>query len=319
MTDQTNSPQVFSEITNEVSASFCHRCGQPIPLGATICPACRTPRLVEKKPTNVPIIAIVLIVCTFILILLAGILAAIAIPAYHDYTVRAKASNVNVATASAPQASASATAQIAQTDQTATLARVFNGAMLGVNQRYFESMAGIPQSSGENEHTFIVQGCTVIAHISDGTVYALSLDITPECQPDLTSFIGSFAPDLGQPLTFGAFEQSANGGSSLSYYADCLGLCGNAYDPSVYGYWEGPRAIQNMKVVLEVQLVDGPAIDASFAWARHMINNMGEDWVIATKFNCSNQFEQTASDAFQNILATKVTIGSDVTIPVSCD
>ena len=41
--------------------------------------------------------------------------------------------------------------------QTAKLSDIFNGEMLGVSQRYFESVAGIPRKSFLDTHTFRVQ------------------------------------------------------------------------------------------------------------------------------------------------------------------
>jgi len=144
--------------------------------------------------------------------------------------------------------------------QAGTVAEVFNGEMLGTNQRYFESIAGIPRESFGDEHKFRVQGCNITATITEDTVSALRLELTPQCQADLTQFVGDYAPAPGQPLTFGAFEQASGGG--LSYHADCLSGCGNSYDPSVYGHWEGPRAVDFMEVLLEaVQLAERDAPD----------------------------------------------------------
>lgn len=192
--------------------------------------------------------------------------------------------------------------------QAATVAEVFNGDMLGTNQRYFESIAGIPRESAGDDHTFRIQGCTLTATISNGSVTAMRLELAPSCQADLTSFIGDFAPAPGQPLTFGAFEQAA--GSALSYSADCLTMCGNAYDPSVYAAWEGPRVVGFMEVRLEALQVGDAAIDAASAWSEQMTKTMGEDWVIDGRFNCDTRFDQTASQLFQNVPVTAVSIGT---------
>lgn len=192
--------------------------------------------------------------------------------------------------------------------QAATVAEVFNGDMLGTNQRYFESIAGIPRESLGDEHTFRIQGCTLTATISNGSVTAMRLELAPSCQADLTTFIGDFAPPPGQPLTFGAFEQAA--GSALSYSADCLTMCGNAYDPSVYGSWEGPRAVGFMEVRLEAMQVSDPAIDAASTWSEQMTQAMGEDWVIDARFNCDTRFNQAASQLFQDVPVTAVRIGT---------
>jgi hypothetical protein len=199
--------------------------------------------------------------------------------------------------------------------QAATVAEVFNGEMLGTNQRYFESVAGIPRESSGDEHKFRVQGCNITATIGGGNVYKLRMEITPQCQADLTQFIGDYAPAPGQPLTFGAFEQSSGGG--LSYSADCLISCGNAYDPSVYGYWVGPHAADYMEVLLEVVQVSDQAIAAGSLWRDQMTQVKGEDWVIDGGFNCDNQFDPVARQAFKDVPVTAVTIGHELRSP-SC-
>ncbi|MBU0808525.1 MAG: hypothetical protein KKD30_09100 [Gammaproteobacteria bacterium] len=199
--------------------------------------------------------------------------------------------------------------------QAATVAEVFNGEMLGTSQRYFESVAGIPRESFGDEHKFRVQGCNITATVGGGNVYKLRMELTPQCQADLTQFVGDYAPAPDQPLTFGAFEQSSGGG--LSYSADCLSGCGNSYDPSVYGHWEGPHAVEFIEVLLEAVQVDDQAIAAADAWREQMIQAKGEDWVMEGGFNCDNQFDPVARQALQNVQVTAVTIGQEVR-PNSC-
>lgn len=199
--------------------------------------------------------------------------------------------------------------------QAATVAEVFNGEMLGTNQRYFESIAGIPRESFGDEHKFRVQGCNITATITAGTVNTLRLELTPQCQADLTQFVGDYAPAPGQPLTFGAFEQASGGG--LSYHANCLSGCGNSYDPSVYGHWEGPRAVDFMQVLLEAVQVEDAAIEAANVWRDQMIKTMGEDWVMDGQFNCNRQFDPVARQALNAVQVTAVTVGQQLRVP-SC-
>ncbi|OWK44181.1 hypothetical protein PSOLE_26990 [Pseudomonas oleovorans subsp. oleovorans] len=197
--------------------------------------------------------------------------------------------------------------------QASTVAEVFNGEMLGTNQRYFESIAGIPRESFGDEHKFRVQGCNITATITEGTVNTLRLELTPQCQADLTQFVGDYAPTPGQPLTFGAFEQASGGG--LSYHADCLSGCGNSYDPSVYGHWEGPRAVDFMEVLLEAVQVEDAAIEAADIWRNQMIKTMGEDWVMDGQFNCNRQFDPVARQALNAVQVTAVTVGQQLRVP----
>lgn len=87
------------------------------------------------------------------------------------------------------------------TAHAASVAEVFTGDMLGTNQRYFESVAGIPRESNGNDHRFKVQGCDITATVEGGKVSKLRLELTPKCQADLTQFVGTYAPAPGHPRT----------------------------------------------------------------------------------------------------------------------
>lgn len=80
---------------------FCIHCGKPVPDDAQFCPACGRGQTVDA-PAPAPravarpglsrgaLIAIIAAVMFFPMIAVLGILAAIAIPAYQDYTTRAQ-------------------------------------------------------------------------------------------------------------------------------------------------------------------------------------------------------------------------------------
>ena len=189
----------------------------------------------------------------------------------------------------------------------------FNGEMLGANQRYLESVIGIPQSSYGNQHEFQVQGCDITATINDGKVSALHMKLSNSCRPDLRTFIGDYAPPPSLPLTVGSMEAAGLG--SLRYSADCLTSCGNAYDPSVYAHWSGPRAAGFLEVMLEVTLVESDAIAAAGAWRDHMIQAVNEDYVLETRFNCDNRFNVVANEMFKRIKVTGITIGHGLKAP----
>lgn len=200
--------------------------------------------------------------------------------------------------------------------QAATVHEVFNGDMLGTSLRYFESVAGIPRMSHADTHTFRVQGCTINATVANQHISALRLELGPQCTPDLTTFIGDYGPGAGAPLTPGALGLSSGG--SLKFAADCLTLCGNAMDPSVYALWDGPRAAGFLQIRLEVMLVDGAALDAADSWERAMTAAAGEDYVLDTRFNCDTRFDEMATTLFRNVPVTAVTIGHDLNMP-GCD
>lgn len=196
--------------------------------------------------------------------------------------------------------------------QAAKLDEVFNGKMLGATQRYLESVAGVPRSEFGDVHEFEVQGCPVEATIVAGQVQALRLEIGPKCQPDLSSFIDAYAPPKNQALSFGGFEKTAG---PLKYMADCLMSCGNAADPVVYGFWDGPRAAQFLQVLLEAEQVEDAALSAAGDWEAQVLKARGEDYVMDLGFNCDDQFNAQASKAFKAVKATAVTIGHDLAVP----
>jgi hypothetical protein len=121
------------------------------------------------------------------------------------------------------------------------------------------------------------------------------------------------APAAGKPLTFGAFDESLGG--DFVFSADCLTLCGNAYEPSVYALWDGPHAVSYIQVLLEVTLSSDEAIAASDVGAGQIVKAKGEDFVTDTTFNCDPQFSAGAKKAFASVPVTAVTIGTWLTSP----
>lgn len=202
---------------------------------------------------------------------------------------------------------------LAQATTKATVAQVFNGDMLGTNLRFFESVAGIARTSFGDTHTYRVQGCEITATAGGGTVSALSMALSPTCKVDLSTFIGDFAPPAGKPLTVGALADST--GADLEFYSDCVTLCGNAADPSVYALWEAPRAAGFTEVKLEVVLAGNDAIEAADQWTEAMQKAKGEDFVGETRFNCERTFDKQAQASFKNIQVNAITIGTGLAKP----
>lgn len=199
--------------------------------------------------------------------------------------------------------------------QAASVKEVFNGDMLGTNQRYFESIAGIARTSDGDTHTFRVQGCDIAVSMIEAKVSSLHMQLSPTCSADLTTFLGNDAPAATPNLTFGTFAQFTH--SSLRYQANCLTMCGNAEDPSVYAYWEGPRSLGFIEVILETVLAGDPALDASNVWQEKMVNATNQDYILDTKFNCESRFDNIAAEAFKNVPVTAITIGHGLT-KLSC-
>ncbi|WMD22801.1 hypothetical protein RAS12_10635 [Achromobacter seleniivolatilans] len=187
--------------------------------------------------------------------------------------------------------------------QAATVNEVFNGKMLGTNQRYFESIAGVPRDSFRNDHTFVVQNCQITATIGDGKVTALRLDLGQGCEANLQSFIGEDAPKPGQTITPGVF------GSGQRYTASCLAECGNAADPSAYALWQAPRSAGGMEVLMEMVLAGDKAMTAADEWEKQIKQAAGMDYVLATKFNCETRFNSIAEAVFKDVPVNAITVG----------
>lgn len=193
------------------------------------------------------------------------------------------------------------------------VAQLFNGEMLGTNLKHFESLAGVARTSAGDQHSYKVQGCEITADAPGGTINSLRLSLSPGCQADLSSFIGDFAPAANQPLSIAALHASTGG--PLEFYADCLQLCGNAADPSVYAFWEGPRAVNFAQVLVEVVLTDDAAIAAAGKWSAEMTRHKGEDFVLEGRYNCDRSFDPIALQSFKQIAVTAVTLGAELSKP----
>ncbi|MFC0266977.1 hypothetical protein [Kushneria aurantia] len=92
-------------------------------------------------------------------------------------------------------------------------------------------------------------------------------------------------------------------------------MCGNAYDPSVYAYWEGPRAAGFINMVTGVELVGDKAIAAAGEWQQVMESQRGSDYVIDLGFACEYTFDEAAARLFRDVRISRVIIGGGVEGP----
>lgn len=179
--------------------------------------------------------------------------------------------------------------------------------MLNAEVRYLEHMVGPPRNINRIKtliHTYIVEGCTVTAHVSGSTITALGLELSPKCTFDLNVFF----PVAGKPQFPLAHRATINKFDG-DFRADCLGMCGNAYDPSVYKIGHTSRAWGDLDVRVNVLLTSKAAIDAAVAWEAAMKKAESEDWMLALKFNCTDKYNSPASEAFRNVRITSIVIG----------
>jgi len=185
----------------------------------------------------------------------------------------------------------------------AKIAKLFTPAMLRADISFIDYHFGPPVSTIGDERQYDIDGCEVVIS-GEKSVIFVELAVSPTCTFDLAPFVLTERPLQVHELTFGRFEAEA--GDSGTYQADCLLSCGNAYDPSVYLAYEGPRATDFIKVRLGVKLVDDSAIQAAEAWSDIMVKEQSEDWVIDLKFNDDSRYDEIARKLFRNVKISTV-------------
>lgn len=211
--------------------------------------------------------------------------------------------------AAVPAASASA-APVVATSPPAMLDKVFDPEMLDVDVAYFEKTAGVPRRSEGDRREYRIDNCDVAVALLDGRVRNMRLGLKDGCSVDLNRFLLDYGIPPANQLTFGSFMRAV--GSNVVWYADCLGNCGNAYDPSVYLDWTAPRA----NLVYTVQL-EGMALGGT-DWEGTMERENGNDWVMEGRFNCFDdalKYREIASKVYAEEKPIAVSIGWDVPVP----
>jgi len=191
------------------------------------------------------------------------------------------------------------------------MAELFSLEVLGMNLAYVEKLAGPAMRSQMHYHEFKLEGCqfTLKTDDSDKAVVDMEVQITPTCNLPLEPLLGSFADNTPRlnDLSFNALQETLGG----AYYADCLTMCGNAYDPSVYMHAEGPRALNFVEFQLRVKLDDDDSIQASNIWEAAMTAGESEDYVMEGRFNCDPyKYREVANQAFANVKPHSLRFGS---------
>lgn len=184
------------------------------------------------------------------------------------------------------------------------LSEIFAPDMLGSDLAYLEQITGVAKNTYAETRTkkYKVEGCMVEVQYSlDKTITALGLDLSPQCSFDAAPFLGQSTTLPANQLTFG---QLIDG----QYYADCLSLCGNAYEPSIYKHYEGAHVDNFLEI-----LVSSVSAQGQYEWTQAMVQKEGEDWVNDGKFNCSPQkYNEIAEQFLKQDKIQKITIGYDL-------
>ncbi len=196
------------------------------------------------------------------------------------------------------------------------LSQIFSPKMLSANIEYLEKITGPARQTIGSSRIYEVEGCDIAAFVLNGSVGTLKMDLNTKCTFDLNAFINvspNHFPSVNS-MTIGQFDElTGNQGQLLS---DCIYMCGNAVDPTVSDYWEGPHSDQFIEVLAEVTLVDDTAINASMAWQNIMEKGEGEDWVISTKFNCQKtKYDAPGHKFFKDVKLSAITIGYGLDVP----
>ena len=200
--------------------------------------------------------------------------------------------------------------------------QIFQPEMIGATLQYLEQFTGHPRNVSPDgiERIYKVGACEVTAYVGkdeNKSVSALRFMVAPGCDGDVGKFLGSGregGSTMLSQLSFGKFEEMVGGGAL--YYADCLTLCGNAADPTVYSHWEGPRAADFLEMMIEVKLIDDASLQAAEQWKDAMQAKEGEDWIIDTGFNCDpGKYNDVAKKGFAAVKPEAITIGRGLPVP----
>lgn len=190
------------------------------------------------------------------------------------------------------------------------LDELFTYDMLESNVSELEKVTGKPRKKSGRTREYKVDGCPVTVETSRDRIHSLEVEVSASCTFDLKQ-VASSLPEGTQvnQLTHGAFASAAGIGGE--FMADCLGGCGNAFDPSVYQHWVGSRADQMVNIMLRTKLVDDKAIDAAQKWQEMMEKEEGEGFVMNAEFNCG-KYNSEAQQFFKDVPITHVRVGLDL-------
>lgn len=199
--------------------------------------------------------------------------------------------------------------------QAASLDQIFVPDTLDAQVSYLETLTG-PAWRVEGDRRLYKLGACVLEVTAPGhVVQSLGVELSPQCAPDLSPFTASPNRLPAFPMTV---HQAETALGQPVYRADCLEMCGNAYDPSLYAYISGYHANNFIDVLLGIPQVTKPAEDAAAAWAAKMEQAKGADYVTDGTYNCSQDFQGEAAALFRNLRVAHVTVGHNLDPASAC-
>jgi len=186
------------------------------------------------------------------------------------------------------------------------LESLFTRDLIDVQIAYLENKIGPAKWAGESVKTFELRdGCLLETHFNvAGSVVAVGARITPECNVNVGPFIGKDRL-LARGLTFGNFGDA----DQNVYYADCLGMCGNAFEPSRYSVIENARVLE----FIDVAARNWSDYEGANQWWNLMVESEGQNWVQFGNYNCGpNKYNNIARKVLSNSNVEMIYVGRNL-------
>lgn len=185
---------------------------------------------------------------------------------------------------------------------TSKIEQIFSYDTIGVDVAYIESIIGIARKTDTHYKTknYVIDGCDLVVGYNEQSVETMTVNLTDHCRFNLKDIISYNETIPSDQVVFGLT-------GPVTYYADCLMMCGNAYDPSVYELHQGSRAENFRELLLGSANSD---YEATSKWRDTMIAQQGEDWVLDNRYNCEPQkYSDIAAGALKGQPVDQITIG----------
>lgn len=179
--------------------------------------------------------------------------------------------------------------------------QVFSYDMIGADLPYLESFIGIAKRTDTHFKTkhYLVDGCELAVGYEGNSITTMAVSTGGKCNFTIDDI------PMGSPINTNQVVFGMTG--PVDYYADCLYLCGNAYEPSIYEHYQGPRVEGFREVLLGSSIVP---YEVSRQWVDTMIAKEGESWVMDGNYNCDpRKYHDVAEQALKGQKVDWIMIG----------
>lgn len=186
--------------------------------------------------------------------------------------------------------------------------------IVGLQIPFLESKLGPARTASGNEKSYRINGCDFSIIAANGAVQSVMVPNTDACALPRDQLLRSQNIQAGN-LTFGAFTKARR---LSAFYSDCIYMCGNSVDPTVYLVSGGSHADIWIEVMVGVSLVSGPALDAADRIESAM-KVEGDDYLLDTRFNCDHKFDDVAAKALAQVRVDTIEVGTDLRPGLTCN